>query len=305
MKTIPVHLRIYTVIWIICFYTLSSSCDIQDNAESILSTPSADVLTFVATDISTVSSTESATLEPTSTITIVKTPIILSETERQDLILKLLDENGGCEMPCLWGITPGISTWNETKDLLEEKGLLVGAPIKANDLNIYGIVGGLTIEGVKIHDGFGEMNGLVETISIQASGNPDEKFQQAFKNYSLKSIVTKLGAPSRVWLEGHEGDRFAYRLWVFYDEQGILLRYSGTTQVGGKYHICPSVEDGDITTVEILVKGLQYQPSLEVISGYEDYQKEFIHSLNDLGISPIEFYELFSGKSVNKCLDIW
>ena len=42
----------------------------------------------------------------------------LSVNDSQIKLLALLSNNGACRLPCLWGITPGISKYQEAKDIL-------------------------------------------------------------------------------------------------------------------------------------------------------------------------------------------
>ncbi|MEN6299523.1 MAG: hypothetical protein ABFD51_06380, partial [Anaerolineaceae bacterium] len=62
--------------------------------------------TIIAVVRPTVEASPTATIDVTRTIpneaTIVK-------------IKNLLSNNGGCELPCIWGITPGVTTFDEAK----------------------------------------------------------------------------------------------------------------------------------------------------------------------------------------------
>ncbi len=55
------------------------------------------------------------TVRPTFTATAVAT---LSLSDGRNRLLDLLSNNGGCQLPCLWGITPGKSTNQEAENLL-------------------------------------------------------------------------------------------------------------------------------------------------------------------------------------------
>src|SRR6185436_4057409 len=59
--------------------------------------------------------TPTLTLNPTNTSTIVPT---LPAEGAWTKLLELLANNGGCRLPCLWGITPGKSTYKEAQAIL-------------------------------------------------------------------------------------------------------------------------------------------------------------------------------------------
>ena len=71
------------------------------------------------------------TLTPTVTNTLLPTktpsptvaqswtpPPKLSQEEANELLLELYETNGGCEMPCWWGIVPGETPWETALELL-------------------------------------------------------------------------------------------------------------------------------------------------------------------------------------------
>jgi hypothetical protein len=53
---------------------------------------------------------------PSATPTLIPT---LSVKDAQIKLLGLLATNGGCRLPCLWGITPGKSNYQEAQNVLK------------------------------------------------------------------------------------------------------------------------------------------------------------------------------------------
>ena len=75
------------------------------------------------TPIVKLSETDTATPTPTNTSTLIPTitwaPLpTLSVPERDAKIRELLETNGGCKLPCWWGITPNKTTWAEALHFL-------------------------------------------------------------------------------------------------------------------------------------------------------------------------------------------
>ncbi len=51
---------------------------------------------------------------PSLTLTLTRTPLpTLPEDEAVETIRDLISTNGGCKLPCVWGITPGETHWDE------------------------------------------------------------------------------------------------------------------------------------------------------------------------------------------------
>jgi hypothetical protein len=71
-----------------------------------------------------VSATHQPTIAKTRTITNIPTPNwtkvhTLTAKQANQTILALLQNNGGCMLPCWFGLTPGQSSWWEAKAILE------------------------------------------------------------------------------------------------------------------------------------------------------------------------------------------
>jgi hypothetical protein len=61
--------------------------------------------------------TETASVTPITTATAVPPTLTpaptLTTRQAQEMVLDLLKNNAGCELPCYWGITPGETTWQD------------------------------------------------------------------------------------------------------------------------------------------------------------------------------------------------
>src|SRR5687767_3752560 len=58
---------------------------------------------------------------PTYTATPISTPTVVSPLpvdQAQERFLQLLSDNGECRLPCIWGITPGESTYQDARAIL-------------------------------------------------------------------------------------------------------------------------------------------------------------------------------------------
>jgi hypothetical protein len=154
----------------------------------------------------------------------------------QAFIRTMLETNGGCELPCWWGITPGVTSWQDTLDFFTHNGIAIRG--EQLDLNYVADLGYREYRTNMLDVRFQQENGKVQGISVQSS--PDstpfkEDFADAWQRYAPAQILSKFGVPSQVYLglvtgAGCLGPGIipTYDLWVVYDELGVTIRYPGT-----------------------------------------------------------------------------
>lgn len=161
---------------------------------------------------------------PTRTPTPTRTPPppTLTSDERHAYVEEMLATNGGCELPCWWGVTPGQSDWQSVIDYFVAHGGFQFIILSTEGLYDYSI----------LHT-FTERNGVIQSIEINGNsqwGIPSQFFAQDWDHYSLDQVLTRYGVPSRarifLYEYGGGGDPF-YALLVFYDDLGIGIRYHG------------------------------------------------------------------------------
>jgi hypothetical protein len=189
-------------------------------------------------------------LEPSATpfvITPINTPYQKSVAEEK--YLGLLSTNGGCVLPCFWGILPGKST---TYDLVDSFTALK----EISGLSSYYSDGGFSIFHY-IEEGY-DLSTYVSYISTDAQtmridhlyviireydeatlsisyGHvyASEPFNQRINPYNVSSVLTKMGEPEMVLISVKEfsGDTedSIYRelgLILVYPDEGLFLHYT-------------------------------------------------------------------------------
>ena len=152
----------------------------------------------------------------------------------------LLVNNGNCALPCIWGIVPGESSFQEAQQFFSYLGW-------KGDKN-FGNYGWIyeTFERVGIIDIYVDAfiyapNDVVEKINFGLGGN---SYVDYIKYYSFENIMKVLGKPSRVlafisppMLESSTQTIFG--LLLYYETPNILVAYDGTAnKVGANYQIC-------------------------------------------------------------------
>lgn len=217
-------------------------------------------------------SPSSTPMTPTATITPIPAtptdiPILPAEDARKRW-LDLLATNGGCQLPCLWGIKPGKSSFQNAKTILMP---LIGIAENAYFEPLHGILGGTIapqyIEGeVRLNsvvDYLYEEDGVVSRVSFRVLeeklsqdeygnqittpiyGSPE--FIQRVVYYSLSNLLSEQGIPTSVMISRdltYENNRrsFLINIVVIYPNQGIWAKYTtwlAENEVGSSMKSCP------------------------------------------------------------------
>jgi hypothetical protein len=147
----------------------------------------------------------------------------------QQRILSLIKTNGGCKLPCFWGIKPGVTKVQDVMRILE--------PLTTNIYyNENGIAADFTIfpEGVTNYSFF--------SLSFHASVMTIQQFKQSgmdnVEQYFIPNFLETYGQPEEVWIQafkpipGESTDTFD--LIAFYGKKGIAAFWQGTGAVQGK-----------------------------------------------------------------------
>jgi hypothetical protein len=191
-------------------------------------------------------STPSPTLSPTPWPTLPIDQVVGN-------VVELLKTNAGCQLPCIWGITPGVTSWVEAEQQLQQAGIQTASYHQGTSLIHYDtllIPSITTATNVFTKVEFSEQDGAVTSIHLYGEGfsSPGE-FKEIWSSYAPERIIPTLGQPTRVWIDAvasaAEGPptSFPYELWVFYDQLGLLLRYQGTVDARPVYRFCPTFSD--------------------------------------------------------------
>lgn len=150
----------------------------------------------------------------------------------------LLATDGGCELPCWWGITPGVARIEDVQALAFKYGKALRIRELNSELTEYeiGTFGGhdpTSLDYVVVPKFFVE-DGIVSSISVRGEAPQWEKSQNLtrdWQRYSLPSTLARLGVPSRVLLAyDHQMCGNGYHLGVAYDDLGIFIQYSSEGQ---------------------------------------------------------------------------
>ena len=151
---------------------------------------------------------------------------------------EMLKTNGGCDLPCWWGIVPGQTDWQ----ILKSRFVVYGG--SAFDGSKF-----TPPLGYRITHSFVQNNGIVESIQVMGEvlGNTaSDGFAQDWRLYSLDRVLTHYGVPSQVWVfllpATEPGVTPGYGLTVTYVHLGFSIYYEGPAGVSRlKVRACPLI----------------------------------------------------------------
>ena len=237
--------------------------------------------------------------------------------ENEITIKRLMMTNGGCSLPCFWGITPSVTSWKDAEENLKT----LGATIDQVEIKPGENYKSVRFEGDSLttgdNFGFLEIMDVVDVIlvsgNLYGSTRNINDFTSLWASYSPREIVSKYGIPSRVFLSsvfapgfGDTGRR-GYLLWIFYDLLGIMIRYDGSVADLPIYHICPQFQkDEDITRIDLVLQNPSNLSPLELHDSIlaESVVPRVILTIEDsAGINTEEFYNLFANGESQACFD--
>lgn len=254
----------------------------------------------------------------TTGVTITPSPKpTLTNKARESYILDLIQNNNGCQLPCWWGLTPGKSTWEEAEQLAQDVAARVRSqPLDGTSGDIFHSFS-VDSKGEPLYDSlaFVESQGRIDAVLVRGhSRYSPTGFESLWMNYSPGQLLKTYGAPSRVLLQapGQTGvgtsGKTGYSLWLFYDQQGFMLRYDGGVADLPIYHICPDSEEPSLQIYRMDLnmqtlhnsRPLEWDDSILVREMNEDTVKTIQEAA---GLSVEEFYELFLQKDEPHCFD--
>ncbi len=221
--------------------------------------------------------------------------------DSQERFRTILFSNGECKLPCLFGVVPGETDWDYTKDILNSlhdietvnDGFyenttwpIYGYPLSLIDSNNRSV---LTSLDVTIDDG------LVQRMNLRAETITADDMNEYYNYYSTRRIFLEKGLPDNIFVDIYMNDikKYpGYDLLVVYEKEKLAFWLAGESR-GGK--ICPSIqENGEITNFQISVANPQstldtLPPNWEFWSSRNS--ANFLTTQAVFGLSKEELYE--------------
>jgi hypothetical protein len=180
----------------------------------------------------------------------------------------LLEDNGHCHLPCLWGITPGQRTYQESQTILFplrnlskytylDSKTITDVNSIAYGLKVGNISPSYTEGGMRFTIDIGFLagnDGIVTRVNFYGWILDELKKEKAFdwqyfddpvQDYLLPHVLSVYGRPSSVNLYTLSGpserSHGYFNILLLYPDQGILINYTTEIRVVGKNIVgCPA-----------------------------------------------------------------
>ncbi len=274
-------------------------------------------------------STATATVEIISTQTSSPTAPValptLSEAEVKVNALNLLENNGDCRLPCIWGLTPGITTTAERQNILAMYGTLSDSDFSMSGGEVSADTGGFGIVVIKadVRMSMGlsyyENNNVIEILSLVAIPQRESKYIFGDRNYldlieyySLPQLLSTYGLPSDVLVIALPYDIFLkadyepFSLVVIYSHLGIMAEYiSPVHREGDIARGCPGEGYLTLRTWDVK-KNIPIKKIASIASGggmSETAYDYFVPIQNATSMSVEDFYSAFKEPN-NQCIEV-
>lgn len=241
--------------------------------------------------------TSTASMTPTATYTSL--PTIDARG-----ILGLIDSNGGCQLPCWWGIEPGITTSEQARTFIKQFATKVEASesgFTEIDGKVRFVIGYWITYPLPGSSNQGELNYYVwDKTVVRISVGPST----AQYRYTLDQLLAKMGKPSRVLIEAQHdamGFTIPFRLFLYYPNNRFYAGYLiEADEIGKEIRACPGK-----TAPALIMWAPDYQIEsrlAEEMLGPDS--RPGLQNLEDAtNLSIDEFTEIFSKPGFTDCLE--
>lgn len=273
-----------------------------------------------STPVNTVSPPEIPNMTETPFLTTEvseSTPIpTLSSFDSENYVKELLERNADCNLPCIWGIVPGKTSYSEAQRFFESLGWKGS---ESHDVYYTGKY--LESVSLPITIGIYAVNGVVEKIHIGVGG---KDFLSLAKYFSFENIVKVYGRPTEVLVfigtsPGIlEPDETSFELLLYYESKNALIEYVGTaTKAGNGYRFCPSQPNAESTELDTFSGNVslyvddesQTKAPEALVRPFWELPDYYISSEDALDMNVNEFYETVLQNDGDTCyvspLDAW
>jgi hypothetical protein len=274
-------------------------------------------------------STLSGITEPIeSTVTAVQTDVpTLTVSQTRDYLFSALNDNGQCELPCIWGMIPGKTTPEALREILGKFEDIDTTNLMLNKM-IYDDAGGLQFisnakgkNALHILLGYFVNEANVEQVTLSGepyghsltSGEWDYiSFNKTFEYYTLPRILSKYGKPSKVFIWPYHTDQYdlpkdwyEFSIILLYEDQSFLIAYtSNREKKEDKFIGCPLKSIFTITSWNPEI-GLTWRDAVHRLSGYgvTDSNIDELMQIDDASkLSVDEFYRRYKTPKITDCL---
>jgi hypothetical protein len=259
-----------------------------------------------------------------SNLTAVSTP---SKEDAYLLLVDLLKTNNGCDLPCWWGITPGVSSPSDAYSTLIDFQSISNSGLLYPTSGVIYITYPKEDLLVNINVGFQPDVGKqtvkmlkVFTQTLRDLGNSSYEdvysapvYKELLGSYSLNRILSRFGHPKQILVRAdiynYTQSRETFEVTLLYPEIGLFVRYNSLAErIGNNISGCPSKAFTELWLLSPNDKD-SYQEILSANDATWEGNFPYSKSVEDAASMTVEeFYQTFK-ESTDSCvetpLNIW
>jgi len=212
-----------------------------------------------------------------------------------ETVTSLFSENGGCEIPCWWGFTPGETSWIELKKFIDSIASETWRDIVSRDITRF-------IYSFPFSEDYpyaGQNYYVQDELLILIETYPP------LLEIGLAHLLQDFGEPTQVLIETQSRSRefsITYRVALYYPEKGILAQLGGEAEEEGEnIKICPQERDIGFLMLWSPEREIELDELLGPEYGFGD--SEGLMSLSVVSNWDEEiFHENFSNPETDSCI---
>ncbi|MBI1800891.1 MAG: hypothetical protein HYR71_04600 [Chloroflexi bacterium] len=165
--------------------------------------------------------------------------------QRAEFARQMLRTNGGCELPCWWGINPGQTTSQAVEEFFRLHAIPFGSNAesigtsflipptddeKSYSLTLDFFVENKTVQFIRVHSRI-----------VQELPDSSHRFSREWQSYAWYQIMSEYGMPTQVtlfFIPVIERNAFAaYELGLIHKTKGITITYTALAQVDAQSRV--------------------------------------------------------------------
>jgi len=298
------------------------SCSGQEKDITKANTPKSASATYSLLPRYTSTSRPTVTLRPPKTVTRTLVPTTtnsptpsltplatLGFAESQKMLRFMLYENGGCELPCWWGIVPGITKRDDMINMM----MTFLKKVVPNESSYIDVGGGRdAVTTVIYYNPTDETDykDIFRVVSVKGVVKRILIGEDLTGQFTLAVLLRKYGKPQQILLTtlaASPNGKVPFSLILSYPEQGILAlfasEYGGKIQ-GNYVYICPQFT---LPLLQLSASGNSQEGQFEMnnlmanaayYGSYREYKS--IETVSEFSID--KFYAVFQQKNTASCI---
>jgi len=247
-----------SILYLGCLLILALQGCVSESTEEVTTALAA---TKQITKTSPIAITDASTrIAQASTITTSTTPFLtttptyiaptvptLNSADAKQLLDRMLSQNGGCELPCWWGIYPSETRWTDARAMLNSFVERIEEQIfteQGADGNTHTTILAYVyfVRGIPSPEFSLETPGYFAIESVDGIVDSVLAYQDTASRFNLSDLLAEYGQPSEVYINTTSTSptgKVPFSLVVYYAEKGILAFYHDNAPiVGDNIHFC-------------------------------------------------------------------